>query len=60
MEYTHEEFCNVHVKSHYTVLVGVVQTLLYFGDRSSVSMGHEVYQLRHRWMHTVQGLDGHQ
>jgi hypothetical protein len=37
MEYTHEEYCNVHVKSHYIISVGVVQTLLCFGDRSSVS-----------------------
>jgi len=48
MEYTHEEYYNVRVKSHYIILVDVVQTLMCFGDRSSVSVGHELYQLRDR------------
>jgi len=43
MEYTHEEYCNVHVKSHYIILVEVVQTLMCFGDRSSWSVGHEFF-----------------
>jgi hypothetical protein len=60
MEYTDEENCNEHVKSHYIILVDVVQTLMCFGDRSSVSVGREFYQLRDRRMHTVQGLYGHQ
>jgi len=45
MEYTHEEYCNVHVKSHYIILVDVVQTLMCSGDRSSVSVGHEFFSL---------------
>jgi hypothetical protein len=60
MEYTHEEYCNVHVKSRYIILVDVVQTLVCFGDESSVSVEHEVYQLQDRLVHTVQGLYGHQ
>lgn len=48
MQYTHEGYCNVHVKSRYIILVDVVQTLMCFGDGSIVSVEHEVYQLRHR------------
>ena len=48
MECTHEEYCNLRVKSHYIILIDVVQTLMCFSDRSSVFVGHEVYQLRHR------------